>query len=132
MNQFLSYELEATVPLAAESGLFSSLCTIQQRSNTLSVTGQVDLTDWNDIPTLSNIACQFSIQRPFMPNQGATGKLPQQTDTETMYHILLQGYYPQILQQNQAVVDGRAYEIMAVESDSQKQMTRLACRIYTL
>jgi len=44
----------------------------------------------------------------------------------------LNGYYPLILQQYLAQVDGTTYEVMAVESDSQKQITRLAVRLYTL
>ena len=132
MNQDLGYELVAVMPTALDCGLFDSLCTIQQRTNTVGPTGQPDLTDWVDIPTLTGLECMLSLQRPFVTNQSATVRTPQQFDTETEVHILLQGYYPQILQQNQAVVDGIPYMIMGVESDSQKRQTRLAARVYTL
>lgn len=132
MNQTLGYELDAVMPEALGTGLFVSLCTIQQRTNTVGPTGQPDLTDWTDIPTLTDLECMKSMQRPFVTNQSATLREPQQFDTYTEYHVLLNGYYPQILQQNQAIVDGNPYEIMAVEPDSQKRQTRLAVRVYTL
>ena len=132
MNQGILYELGQVLPGVEALGLFDSLCTIQQRTNTVSALGQPDLTDWNDIPGLTNIQSMLSIQRTALPNQAATVRTPEQFDTQTQLHLLLNGYFPQILQQNQAVVDGTPYEIMAVESDSQKTQTRLALRVYTL
>ena len=114
-------------------GLFeAATCTIKQRTGAVSALGQVNMQGYTPIVGLENIPCMFAIQRPFMPNQGATARTPEQFDTQTQFHILLNGYYPQILQQNLANVDGVDYEIMAVESDSQQQMTRLGCRVYTL
>lgn len=57
---------------------------------------------------------------------------PEQYDTMGMRALELNGYYPLILQQHLAQVDGVTFEIMAVEPDSQKQITRLAVRVYTL
>jgi hypothetical protein len=141
MNQSLDYEVLSIMPAATdpELALFeSATATIQQRTNTVSVTGQPDLTDWDDISDLTDIPCMFSVARPAMPNQGATVRTAQQSDTETQYHVLLNGYYPAVLQSNQVVITilstgvATAYMIMAVESDSQQQQTRLACRAYTL
>lgn len=131
MNQSIQYEVDAVMPAAVGSGLMVSSCNIQQRTNTVSATGQPNLTTWVNIPGLQNIQCQLSIQRVTMPNQSATMRKAEELDTETQLHLLLSGHYPQILQQNQAVVDGTAYEIMAVESDSQKVQTRLAVRVWT-
>ena len=132
MNQGILYELGQVLSGVEELGLFNSECTIQQRTNTVSPTGQPDLTDWVNRAGLVDIPGMFSIQRPAMPNTTATVRTPQQLDTLTLYHLLLDGYFPQILQQNQAVVNGTPYEIMAVESDSQFTQTRLAIRSYTL
>lgn len=131
MNQNLTYEFDQVIPGVELIGLFSSLCTIQQRTNVVSATGQSDLTDWNNIPDLVDIPCVFAIQRPAMPDQGATVRTPIQFGTMTQYHCLLDGYFPDILQSNQAVVNGNPYEIMAVESDSQNTQTRLAVRVWT-
>jgi hypothetical protein len=130
--QGLGLAIDSAITQAYATGLLSSLATIQQRTNTVSATGQPNLSTWTNIAGLVNIACQFSIQRPAMPNPSATMREPQQFDTLTQYHVLLDGYYPQILQEHQAVVNGTAYEIMAVESDSQQTMTRLALREYSL
>lgn len=134
MNQSLGYELDAVMPQAVDTGLFeaAAICTIKKRSNTVSGLGQVVMTNYQPVAGLVNLDCMFSIQRPALPNQGATQRTQQQFNTETQYHILLTGYYPQIQQQNLANVNGVDYEIMAVESDSQQQMTRLAARAYTL
>lgn len=115
----------------------SATVTIQKRTNAVSVTGQPDLTDWTNITGLISTPCMISMQRPTLPNQNATQRKPQELDTETEFHILLNGYYWQIRQSNRAVVTilktgvSTPYEIMAVESDSQQTQTRLACRIWT-
>lgn len=139
MNQSLDYEIQAVMAAATdpELSLFeSATATIQQRTNMVSATGQVDLSDWVDT-ALVDVPCMISIQRYTLPNQSAVMRKQQELDTETQYHILLNGYYPEILQSNQVVVTvlltgiSTAYEIMAVESDSQQQQTRLAARIWT-
>jgi hypothetical protein len=130
--QGLGLAIDSAITQANATGLLSSLATIQQRTNTVSATGQPNLSTWNNIADLVDIPCQFSIQRPAMPNPSATVRMPQQVDTLTQYHVLLNGYYPQILQEHQAVVNGTAYEILAVEPDSQQTMTRLALREYSL
>jgi hypothetical protein len=132
MNQSLTYEFGQVIPIVEQADLFVSLCTIQARTGAVSVTGQPDLTDWVNIVGLVNIPCRKAIQRPYNPNQQATVRTPQQFDTQTQFHVLLDGYFPQIIQANQAVVDGVPYEIMAVESDSENSvMTRLALRVWT-
>jgi hypothetical protein len=140
MNQSLAYEIDAVMPAATdpELALFeAATVTIASRTNTVSATGQPNLTTFNAISGLVAIPCMISIQRVTMPNQNASMRKPQEIDTETQYHLLLNGYYPEILQQNQAQVTVEAtgvttnYEIMAVESDSQATQTRLAMRIWT-
>jgi len=132
MNQSLTYEFGQVIPIVEQADLFVSQCTIQARTGAVSTTGQPDLTDWVNVAGLVNIPCRKAIQRPYNPNQQATVRAPQQFETQTQFHLLLDGYFPQIIQANQAVVDGVPYEIMAVESDSENNvMTRLALRVWT-
>lgn len=132
MNQSLTYEFEQVVPAVASEGLFNSLCTIKARSNTVSALGQVNMQNYAPIADLTDIACRFAPQSPGAPPQGDVTRTLQQFDTRTLYHVLLDGYYPEIEQQNLANVNGQDYQIQSVEVDSDFQMTRLAIREYTL
>ena len=59
-----------------------------------------------------------------------------------LHHVLLAGYFPALdlgwrgegtpKGEWQAIVDGWAYTIMGVESDSQSQMTRVQVKLETL
>jgi hypothetical protein len=131
MNQSLSYEFPEPIALAIESDALSSLTTIQQRTNAVDTLGQVDLADWTDIPGLINIQSMLAVFRPATPDKAAMMRRPEEIDTSNYRHNLLNGYYPSILQQHRAIVDGIPYEMYAVEHDSQHTMTRLALRIYT-
>lgn len=116
--------------------MFSAVCTVQERTNTVSALGQPDLSDWVDIVGLVDLVAMVSIHRALIPDQGATVRTAQDFETMTEIHVLLNGYYPAIQQQNQLLVTegsyAGTYEIMAVEADSQAQMTRLAVRVWTL
>jgi hypothetical protein len=132
MDQSLNSVFDAVMPAVAQDGLFNSLCTIKQRTNTVTALGQPNMQNYQPIVNLQNIACRFAPQSPGAPPQGDTTRTQQQFDTRTLYHVLLDGYYPEILQQNLANINGTDYEIMSVEGDSNFEMTRLAVRIYTL
>jgi len=47
-------------------------------------------------------------------------------------HCLLNDYYPAITADLWALVDGVTYDILGVEHDSQKQMTRLQLQLVTV
>jgi hypothetical protein len=130
MNQSLTYDFNQPITLANQSGALVSLCTVQQRTGATDPLGQVDLQDWMIIPSLAEIPCILSVYRPSAPDKAAQMRMPDSFDFSNYRHCLLNGYYPAILQQYQAVVDGIPYEIMAAENDSQFTMTRLALRIY--
>ncbi len=130
MNQSLAYEYPEAIAAAIESAALVSLCTIQQRTNTVDGLGQVDLADWVNVVGLVNLPAMLAPYRPSTPDRNATTRMPESIDTSNYRHVLLNGYYPDVLQQYQAVVDGTAYEIFAVEHDSQKTMTRLVVRLY--
>ena len=130
MNQELSYEFSEPIALAIESGALSSLTTIQQRVNLVDALGQVDATDFINIPGLINIPSMLAVYRPATPDKAAEIRMPESIDTSNYRHNLLNGYYPAILPQNRAIVDGTIYDIFTVEHDSQHTMTRMALRIY--
>lgn len=138
MNQQLAYEFTQVTPLIAQTGVQISLCTILVRnaSGGLPVTdsmGQVDTAngDYTILPNHQNIPCQLAVNK-LRPDEGGVIRRPEQYDTMGMRALELNGYYPLILQQHLAQVDGTTYEVMAVESDSQQQITRLAVRLYSL
>lgn len=120
------------MPAVAAEGLFNSLCTIKQRTNTVSALGQTNMLGYEPIADLTDIACRFAPQSPGAPPQGDTTRMQQQFDTRSLFHVLLDGYFPEIEQQYLANLNGVDYEIMSVEADSNFEMTRLAVRIYTL
>lgn len=131
--QGIASVLQGVIPAVEEAGLFASTCTIMQRATTtVGSFGQPNTANYSAIDSLTDIPCMFAPQTPGETNQNDTVRMQQQLDTRTEFHCLLDGYFPQILQQNLAMVDGTLYEIMGNESDSQRQMTRLACREYTL
>lgn len=132
MNQSLSYEFGQVMPAVAAEGLFNSLCTIKQRSNTVSALGQTNMTSYEPIADLTDIACRFAPQAPGAPPQSDTTRMQQQFDTRSLFHVLLDGYFPAIEQQFLANINGIDYEIMSVEGDSNFEMTRLAVRTFTL
>lgn len=133
MYQGLALDLSATLSAVEQAGLFVSVCTIQTRNNTVTAGsgGQIDLTDWSDVSGLVNIPAMLAVSVNLRPDQGATLRKSQEFDQMAKKHCLLDGYFPAILQQYSAVVDGTRYEIMAVEPDSQKVMTRMALRLWS-
>jgi len=132
MRQDLTYEFLSVMPTARQAGAMISTATFQQRTNTVSSTGQPDLADWVNVAGLVNIQCQLSVQSAFRPDQGGVRRMPMEFDTINLRHLLLGSYYPAVLQQYTVLVDGTRYEIMAVEHDSTHNQTRCAVRIYTL
>ncbi len=128
MNQALIQRALARVmPAARATGLFSSLCTIQQPSGVFTQSGQPDGV-YVAVSGLVNIPCT----NPPTSNIRITANEKRtiaEIKSDNSNHVLLDDYFPQIdaLQRNgaQAVVDGITYTILGVESDSQEKMTRL-------
>ena len=46
--------------------------------------------------------------------------------------MTLEGYYPTIVKNQRAVIDGKLWDIIAIDSYSQKRMTRLEIQEYSL
>ena len=140
MNQSLAYELNQVMPVAVETSLFSSLVTFRDRAGgdnpSTDALGQVDLAnaDYVDVIGLIDIPCIFSMRGTFKPDSGGGNRGPEYFEEHQNKWLLLNDYYPAVLQRFLAVVDAITYEITpgAVEHDSQEQMTRLAVRLYNL
>lgn len=131
MNQSLLYELNQVMSESSQTGLFSTTASFFDRPGTVDALGQVDLTNLVPVTELQSIPCQISAVSIIRPQfQGA--RQPEQIIEQPERHILLNDYYPAILQRFIVQVDGQNYEITpgGVEPDSQKQMTRLAVRFW--
>ncbi len=144
MNQSLQYEVNAVMPAVAATGLMNATVTIKQRLNTINSMGQADMSnaDYQPIAGLTNLTGMISVDHLIAPDAAGVERLTAQFNTREDRHLLLGDYYPQIQQQNLAEVTlinpdtglpiTIDYEIMAVESDSEQQMTRLAVRFFSL
>lgn len=141
MNQGISSAIEAVMPAALATGLFEkALVTFEAPVDTeagysgsgfptgafLPVAGLIDI--------LAMVA-PTSVARV----SGQTKKSIQQQEASNSSHVLLGCYYPdaETVWRNggRAVINGVLYEnndILAVESDSQQQMTRMEVRVLTI
>lgn len=139
MDQSLFIDISQVMDAAIGSGLFVSLCTIQQPDGALDAGGAPSGT-YVDVPGLVNIPC--------MSAPSSVGKISaqeQKSITEilaTNYrHVLLAGYYGNVAitgtngvtyygpQPNmRAVIDGTTFDILGSESDSQQTQTRMEVR----
>lgn len=139
MNQGLQYEINAVMPAAVVTGLFPSLCTFVDRPGAdnplVDALGQVDLSNADYVPVvgLTSIPCMIAA---ISPNKAMLegGRTQEYNFEAPQRHILLNDYYPAVLQRFLAIVDGVTYSITpgGVESDSQQQQTRLTVRTYSL
>lgn len=124
MRQGIEFDVESVMPAALATGLFSSTCTIQTPSTAVTGAGQW-AGQFTNLAGHVNLRCMApplgDQQRIAAMERKSTGQV---TDF-TYLHILLEGYYPAIQPKMRAVIDGVNYDIAAVESDSQRQMTRM-------
>ena len=138
MNQQATMDVSGVMDAAIATGLFVSLCTIQAPPDTVNAQGGQNLNpaDFVDISAeLTNIPCMQAVITVIRPDITDEVKLGRYTKERNVSHILLYGYFPQILQRYQAVIDGVPHDILAVEWSSQKtggKQTRLAVQVKTL
>lgn len=132
MLQGLTAEILAIMPLATDSGLFVSLCTVQQPDGVF-ING-VPSGNYVNVSGLLNIPCMDAV--PSTARVQATEvKALQEIMSKGLRHMLLNGYYPESTPDGQiptnwrAVVDGVIYNILGVEHDSQNIMTRMELEI---
>jgi hypothetical protein len=126
----LAYTLPEVMPAAIATGLFVSLCTIQQPDGLFVDAGQpsgnfVNVAGFIDIPCTAPPTSDLRITAD-------EKKSLEKIETFSSLHVLLGGYYPGVEYGTgkgwRAVVDGYPFDLLGAEHDSQKQMTRLAVR----
>lgn len=131
MNQgLMAYSIAAVMPAALATGLFVSLCTIQQPDGALIDAGQPS-GNFVNVAGLVNLKCMDAPASDIRV-QATEHKSVENIQNFSPMHVLLQGYYPQIEtgvgKGWRALIDGVALDILGVESDSQRQMTRMEVR----
>ena len=133
MNQSLADTIAGVIDLASdpEIAVFTSLCTIQSPNETLGPSGQPLLSPWANVAGMVDIPCTAPPLNSVRLSASEKKSLAEIL-SETFLHVLLSGYYPAIQTRWRAVVDGTAWDILGVESDSQKSMTRMEVRIASL
>jgi hypothetical protein len=124
------------MPIVRASGLLVSLCTI-----TVPPTGADAFDDGGARnPNVPYVPLAGHIDIPCTAPPINTGdsvspseiKALEQIEAVNLVHVLLDDYYPSIISDYRAVIDGVNWDIVNVESDSQKQMTRLAVKKATI
>jgi hypothetical protein len=139
MYQGLAFDLKVPEKAVAVAGLFVSLASFIRRPTQsgapkVDSLGQVDATpaDYVAIPGMSNIPCMLAVQSTYRPNMDGVLRKVDSFDVLALRHLLLNGYYTNILRSDLVNVDGVIYQIQSgAEWDSQHTMTRLAVRTYT-
>lgn len=131
MHQGLDYDIEAVVPLAVESGLPVSLCTIQDPDGLLVGSGQPS-GNWVDVAGLVDlIAMDAPLNDANIRADEDKGEL--ETTARNLRHVWLAGYYPEIQTNMRAVIDSATtYDILGSEYDSQRTQTRLHLLVATI
>lgn len=103
---------------------FPDLCTIQSSTPTQGDSGE--LTDvWTNLAGHINLPCRKA------PAGGREPRLPNITYTVGTHIILIRHYYSTITTSMRVVLDSINYNILAVEFDGDKEMTRLTVEVVT-
>lgn len=135
MYQGLGYDIEQVMPEARATGLFVSLCTLQEPSGVFGASGAPD-GNYVDVAGLVNLPCTAP-----PPSEARIQAIEVKTLQDIMslelLHVLLNDAYPAILThfrgtnatEWRAVIDGVVYDLFGAESDSQSEMTRLLVRL---
>jgi hypothetical protein len=105
-----------------ETGHFPSLCSIGNVQSTQDAANQpIDVF----VPHKGMAAIPCKVE----PTSGAETRGRQQAVELNQWLIGLAGYFPQIVQDDQADVDGIVYNIMRVAHDDHETVTYLTCEI---
>lgn len=130
MQQGLGYEIAAVMPTALASGLFVSLCTIQQPDGVLIDAGQPS-GNFVTVAGMENIPCMAPPESSIRINASEV-KSEANIQSFSELHVLLKGWYPAledgVSMGWRAIVDGQTFDVLGAESDSQGQMTRMVVR----
>ena len=101
-----------------QPNFYPSRCTIQQATETQDSYGQ-PMPDWGDLAGMIDLPCRIA------PRSTQERRTPAQVYVTATHQVSLAGYYPNIVEAMQSVVDGVAYNIEGVEHDGNHKTTRL-------
>lgn len=132
--QGIAYDLEDAVTEVLNSGLITSLVTIQQPDGLINPNGTPSGT-FVAVSGLSNVPCQSAVPAASTIQATETKDL-QEILSKAYRHVFIPAYYPQILAGVgngwRAVVDGVTYDLLGAEVDSQQTQTRLHLQLVTV
>lgn len=121
-------DVSLIMPMAAEAGLFPSLCTIQKPA----LQSPVASGTYSDVTGLINLPCQDA---PEADLSAMEVKALDETASILFRHVVLYGYFPQLSPDTlwgdvgwRAVIDGLSYDILGALSDSARIQTTLRLR----
>ncbi len=127
MYQGFDIEIANVMPLAIQTGRFTSLFTALQPPTAQGVTGNI-VGDWTPITGLVNIPCDASPLRRGMIEATEAREL-EEIIAKELKHVLLSGWYPQLEQGIatgwRCTIDGVELLMLGAESDSQHTQTRV-------
>ncbi len=151
MNQdFIRLAILEVMPAALATGLFVSLATFQAPSGVFDDAGAAN-GNYADVAGLTNIPC--TAPPPSDARIQATeNRALAEISASEWHHVLLNAFYPSLDQGwrgdgtptgawrviiggndgNGNLIDGFAYDIAGIESDSQSQMTRMTAKLTTI
>lgn len=139
MYQGLAYDTAAVVPAVIASGLPISLVTMQRPTGEQTADGSPLLSGgdsgdgWNNVPGLINLTAMNAPESD-LRIRADQDKRMELVEGFQYRHLWIAGYYP-VIQENanwRAMVDGVAYDVKGVESDSQTTQTRLKLQISSI
>ena len=143
--QGLAYELAEVMPEANRTGLFiTTLCTVELPSGNVGGSGAPDGL-FVDLAGVVGIEC-MSAPPSSARIQATDVKSLEEIMSIGLRHVLLMGYFPQIVGAVQAgaravlttfdadgnLVDTTAYDVLGAEADSQIQMTRMELKFASI
>jgi len=136
-QQLATELLQGPIHAVEQAGFFVSLCTVYESGTSADALGQVDLTTsgFTALAGCVNIPC-IRAAISMLRLQAGEIKAVDYTQSFNLFHVLLDGYYPQIPEaiarggQLRAIIDGVPHQVVGAESSSQLApggQTRLAC-----
>jgi hypothetical protein len=131
VNQNIIQDVQQVVPMALAAGMFPNLCTIQAIPGTLDSLG-APITTFSDVSGLVDIPCHSAPPAIEQVRGSDELRMKDRVDVRQQRHVLLSGYFPTIVQNMRAVVDGEAWNIIGVESDAFNSQTRLMAEEYVV
>jgi head-tail adaptor len=108
-----------------DTAVFTSRLTIQRDSGGAANSfGEIPQT-WGNVAGLASIPCSIA------PAAASERRGSVAVVTEATHTALLSTYLPQITSAMRALVDNQPYDIVAVEHDSRRAMTRVQLKVVT-